>query len=126
AAARQLLTSADRWMASRAEGAIAEATAALEQFRLDEAAKRCFELAWGELADWYVETVKPRLAAGDAGARAASAVLLHAWDTVLRLLHPIVPFITQGLWQKLPGRRAGGPLLTAAWPAPHRPRHHTP
>ena len=116
------LTLADRWILSRTEGAVAEATAALEQFRLDEAARRCFELAWGELADWYVETVKPRLAAGDHSARAASAVLLHAWDSVLRLLHPVVPFITEELWQKLPGRRAGELLIAAPWPTPDRQR----
>jgi valyl-tRNA synthetase len=116
------LTLADRWILSRTEGAVALATKALEQFRLDEAAKRCFEFAWGELADWYVETVKPRLAARDASARAASAVLLHSWDTVLRLLHPIVPFITEELWQKLPGRRPGELLITAPWPAPETRR----
>ncbi len=116
------LTLADRWILSRAEGAAADATAALEQFRLDEAAKRCFEFAWGELADWYVETVKPRLAARDASAQAASAVLLHSWDMVLRLLHPIVPFITEELWQKLPGRRPGELLITAPWPTPETRR----
>jgi valyl-tRNA synthetase len=116
------LTLADRWILSRAEGAVAETTKALEQFRLDEAAKRCFEFAWGELADWYVETVKPRLAAGDASARAASAVLLHSWDMVLRLLHPIVPFITEELWQKLPGRRPGDLLITTPWPSPETRR----
>jgi valyl-tRNA synthetase len=56
------LTLADRWILSRAQATIREATAALEQFRLDEAAKRCYEFAWNELADWYVEAVKPRLA----------------------------------------------------------------
>jgi valyl-tRNA synthetase len=66
--------------------------------------------------------VKPRLAAGDQSARAASAVLLHAWDTVLRLLHPVVPFITEELWQKLPGRRAGELLISAPWPTPDRQR----
>ncbi len=116
------LTLADRGILSRAEGAAADATAALEQFRLDEAAKRCFEFAWGELADWYVETVKPRLAARDASAQAASAVLLHSWDMVLRLLHPIVPFITEELWQKLPGRRPGELLITAPWPTPETRR----
>ena len=119
------LTLADRWILSRTEGAVTEATKALEQFRLDEAAKRCFEFAWGELADWYVETVKPRLAARDASARAASAVLLHSWDTVLRLLHPIVPFITEELWQKLPGRRSGELLITAPWPSPETRRIDT-
>jgi valyl-tRNA synthetase len=110
------LTLADRWILSRAQNAIAEATAALEQFRLDEAAKRCFEFAWGELADWYVETVKPRLAADDRVV--AQAVLAHCWQTVLGLLHPVVPFITEELWQKLPGRRAGELLILAPWPTP--------
>ena len=112
------LTLADRWILSRAQNAIAEATAALEQFRLDEAAKRCFEFAWGELADWYVETVKPRLAADDRVV--AQAVLAHCWQTVLGLLHPVVPFITEELWQKLPGggRRPGELLILAPWPTP--------
>src|SRR6266536_3450921 len=61
---------ADRWILSRLQATVAEATRSLEQFRLDEAAKRCFEFAWKELADWYVEAVKPRLAAA-----AAQAVL---------------------------------------------------
>src|SRR2546426_9479123 len=54
---------ADRWILTRANDAVAAVTASLEQFRLDEAAKRCYEFVWGELADWYVEAVKPRLAA---------------------------------------------------------------
>jgi len=112
------LSLSDRWILARLQRATAEASAALEQFRLDEAAKRCFEFAWGELADWYVEAVKPRLEANDAGAAAAQAVLAHCFDTVLRLLHPVVPFITEALWQKLPvgGRAAGAMLITAAWP----------
>jgi valyl-tRNA synthetase len=112
------LTLADRWILSRAQRAIADATAALEQFRLDEAAKRCFEFAWGELADWYVETVKPRLASDDRAV--AQAVLARCWETVLGLLHPVVPFITEELWQKLPGRRPGELLILAPWPTPDR------
>jgi valyl-tRNA synthetase len=117
---RAALTLADRWILSRAEATIRDATADLEQFRLDEAAKTCFAFAWGELADWYVEAVKPRLTADDASARIAQAVLTHCFDTVLRLLHPVVPFITEELWQKLPGgERAGDELLIVArWPEP--------
>src|SRR6266487_1336811 len=147
---------ADRWILSRAQATIAEATASLEQFRLDEAAKRCFEFAWKELADWYVEAVKPRLAAAadasppsaaarrapaapgsDASAAAertpaapgaapppaaaaAQAVLAYCFDTVLRLLHPVVPFITEELWQKLPGRKPDELLIVAAWPEARR------
>src|SRR6058998_2476913 len=121
---------ADRWILTRANDAVAAVTASLEQFRLDEAAKRCYEFVWGELADWYVEAVKPRLvataspsaaaqrapaASGDAAA--AHAVLAHCFDTALRLLHPVVPFITEELWQKLPGRKPDELLATAAWPA---------
>ncbi len=114
---RATLTLSDRWILARTQRAVAEATASLEQFRLDEAAKRCFEFTWGELADWYVEAVKPRLAADDAGAAAAQAVLAHCFDTALRLLHPVVPFITEALWQKLPGRKPDELLITAKWPA---------
>ena len=113
---RGTLTLADRWILSRADATIRDATVSLEQFRLDEAAKTCFAFAWGELADWYVEAVKPRLMADDAGARTAQAVLAHCFDTVLRLLHPVVPFITEELWQKLPGRTGDELLIVARWP----------
>src|SRR5205807_1927313 len=123
---------ADRWILTRANDAVAAVTASLEQFRLDEAAKRCYEFVWGDLADWYVEAVKPRLAAtaspsaaaqrapaawGDAAA--AHAVIAHCFDTALRLLHPVVPFITEELWQKLPGRKPDELLVTASWPTFH-------
>jgi valyl-tRNA synthetase len=109
------LTLADRWILSRAQATIRAATASLEQFRLDEAAKRCYEFAWNELADWYVEAVKPRLT-GAAPTAAAQAALAYCFDTVLRLLHPVVPFITEELWQKLPGRKADELLIVAPWP----------
>ncbi len=113
---RAQLTIADRWILARANDAITSATASLEQFRLDEAAKRCFEFVWGELADWYVEAVKPRLV--EASATTAQAVLAHCFDVALRLLHPVVPFITEELWQKLPGRRPDELLAQAPWPTP--------
>src|SRR6266496_1535704 len=108
---RRSLTLADRWILSRAQATVREATASLEQFRLDEAAKRCFEFVWNELADWYVEAVKPRLA--DA---APKAVLAYCFDLSLRLLHPVVPFITEELWQKLPDRKPAELLTAARWP----------
>src|SRR5947199_2082163 len=125
---------ADRWILSRAQATIREATTSFEQFRLDEGAKRCFDFVWKELADWYVEAVKPRLLANtgagaslrdkktqslrEAPAPVSAAVLAYCFDTVLRLLHPVVPFITEELWQKLPGRTADELLVVAAWPAP--------
>ena len=132
----QSLTLADRWILSRMQATIHDVTDAFEQFRLDEGAKRCFDFVWHDLADWYVEAVKPRLVGpgagaspGAAGARwaaakggapasveAAHAVLAYCFDTALRLLHPVVPFITEELWQKLPGRREGELLAVASWP----------
>ncbi len=111
---RRQLTLADRWILARAQAMIRETTVSLEQFRLDEAAKRCYEFVWNELADWYVEAVKPRLVSGDVGT--AGAILAYCFDAALRLLHPVVPFITEALWQRLPGRTADELLAVARWP----------
>src|SRR5437773_12497845 len=73
---RSQLPLAERWILMRANDAVAAVTASLEQFRLDEEAKRCYEFVWGELADWYVEAIKPRLAvtaSPSAAAQRASA-----------------------------------------------------
>ncbi len=115
---RRQLTLADRWILSRAQAVIRETTASLEQFRLDEAAKRCYEFAWNELADWYVEAVKPRLSGEGRDAAAAAAILAYCFDTVLRLLHPVVPFITEELWQKLSQRQENELIAVARWPSP--------
>src|SRR3989475_12696369 len=89
---------ADRWILMRANDAVQVATSYLDQFKLDEAAKRCYEFVWGELADWYVEAVKPRLAGEDAGAAAAQAVLAHCCDVAFRLLRPAGPVVPGELW----------------------------
>ena len=77
---------------------------------------------WGDLADWYLETTKGRIAPGGDDAEVARAVLTHAFDYALRLLHPIMPFITETLWQRLPipvaAERAEF-LAVAEWPLAH-------
>ncbi len=107
---------ADRWILARTQYAIEQVTQAFDEFRLDDGAKFAFQLAWRDLADWYVEAVKPRLVASGASADAARSVLAYAFDIVLRLLHPVVPFITEELWQKLPGRKPEDLLIIAEWP----------
>ncbi len=107
---------ADRWILARTQYAIEQVTQAFDEFRLDDGAKFAFQLAWRDLADWYVEAVKPRLVASGASADAARSVLAYAFDIVLRLLHPVVPFITEELWQKLPGRKSEDLLIIAEWP----------
>jgi valyl-tRNA synthetase len=113
--AQDQLELADRWMLSRTQRAIAECTDALDRFRLSDAANAAYHFVWDELADWYLEQVKPRLYGQAPGGAAARAVLVYVLETALRLLHPVMPFITEELWGYLPGERA--PLLAAAsWP----------
>ncbi|HVH11431.1 MAG TPA: valine--tRNA ligase, partial [Longimicrobium sp.] len=109
----------DRWILSRMTKAVREVTDALERFRLQDAALRGYEFFWGELADWYLELVKPRLRGdmGEASRRAAQATLAEALDGALRLLHPVLPFPTETVWQKLPrAAGAGEALIVARWP----------
>jgi valyl-tRNA synthetase len=109
------LSLTDRWILSRAHRTIQEVDRALEQYRFDRAADILYHFVWHEFCDWYIECVKPELLGSDAGrAAAARAVLSHVVDTTLRLLHPIMPFITEELWQKFP--HEGEYLATAAWP----------
>ncbi len=129
------LTTADRWILGRLDATIAECDAALGPvrpgasgqwapherqlgLRLDAYAEAARRFVWNELADWYVEAVKTRLAATDNAAdrQAARAVLVHVFDQGLRLLHPIMPFVTEALWQRLPGATPGAFLAVAGWP----------
>ncbi|HUL70645.1 MAG TPA: class I tRNA ligase family protein, partial [Gemmatimonadales bacterium] len=69
-----------------------------------------------DLADWYLEQIKPRLYGDQAGGDVARAVVARVFEVALQLLHPIMPFITESLWQRMPGRRAGTWLCTTPWP----------
>jgi valyl-tRNA synthetase len=82
---------------------------------LNEYAEAARRFVWNELADWYLESLKSRLDASGDDREVARAVLVHAFDCALRLLHPIVPFVTEALWQRLPGR-ADAFLAVADWP----------
>jgi len=84
--------------------------------RLNDLAETARRFAWTELADWYLEAIKVRLAAGGEDAEVARAILVHTFDGALRLLHPVVPFVTEAVWQQLPSRLAGEFLTTAPWP----------
>jgi valyl-tRNA synthetase len=106
---------ADRWLLSRLEATRAAVTAAYERFDPAEAARLLHGFAWSELADWAVELAKPRLAAGGEDADRAAATLTYALDVTLRLLHPVMPFVTETLWKTLTG---GESAVVAAWPQP--------
>ena len=112
---------ADRWILSRMTRATAEVTDRLERFRLNEAAHAGYNFFWSELADWYLEMIKPRLRGemGEGSRDAARATLVRVLDTTMRLLHPITPFITETVWQRLPRRTDDAPsIMVAEWPSP--------
>jgi valyl-tRNA synthetase len=138
---RRSLTRADQWILARLDVAIEDCDRALgplqptvphaspdarvwrdsERYaglRLNEYAEAARRFVWSELADWYLESVKARLETPGPDREIARAVLVHAFDQALRMLHPVVPFVTESLWQRLPGRDAGRGefLVRAAWP----------
>jgi valyl-tRNA synthetase len=95
----------DRWILSRFNGVAAYVDEALEEYRFHEAANRIYDFFWGEFCDWYIELIKPRLMA-DQGAKKESAVLacnnlVSMFDASLRLLHPVMPFITEEIWHAI-------------------------
>ncbi len=111
------LSTVDRWILSRLSHVTAEVD---EQFEAYEFAKVCdllYHFAWDDVCDWYVELAKPVLAAGGPAADATRRVLGHVLDQLLRLLHPVIPFVTEELWTALTG---GETVMTAAWPSADR------
>lgn len=106
-----------RYIQSRLQRVIQEATQDLEDFNFSDYAHTLEEFFWGEFCDWYIEMCKTDLNSGGQRKKGAQVVLHHTLETILRLLHPICPFITEELWQKLPGK-TGTALIVAPWPQP--------
>jgi valyl-tRNA synthetase len=111
---------ADRWILSRLSDSTRAVTESLTKFRLHEAAEAAYHFVWSEFAAGYVELVKPRLRGdrGEPSRDAAAATLATVMDGWLRLLHPIMPFITEELFCHLPGRSSDDTLLSGPWPVP--------
>jgi valyl-tRNA synthetase len=109
----------DRWILSRFNRATQDVNEALVSYRFHEAANRIYDFFWGEFCDWYLELVKPRLAAEDRAAAAqACANLVQLFEASLRLLHPVMPFITEEIWQAIyDGKPPQKSIALAAYPA---------
>ncbi|MCC6729290.1 MAG: valine--tRNA ligase [Chthonomonadales bacterium] len=118
--ADEALTTPDRWILSRLNRTIDAVTSALATYDMDDAMRAAYAFLWDELCDWYLEIVKPRLRSDDADAGVARRVLWHALDSTLRLMHPMVPFITEEIWQALenadPTGRTRETILRAPYP----------
>ncbi len=110
----------DRWILSRLTRATGSVTRDLERFRLHEVADTLYHFFWGEFADWYLELVKGRVRDGSPESRAAArSTLVAVFDGICRLLHPLIPFVTEELWSRLPwpeGADRPESLMVAPWP----------
>ena len=113
------LTAADQWILERFARTAGEVNQAFTDYKFNEAAGLLYTFTWHEFCDWYVELSKDPLYGEDPQARrAAQAVLFHVLEGLLRLLHPILPFVTEEIWQALPGQRQVASIMQAAYPEP--------
>ncbi|MEO6185430.1 MAG: valine--tRNA ligase, partial [Steroidobacteraceae bacterium] len=113
----------DRWILSRLRDAIVATEEGFAGYRFDMAATALYEFTWHEFCDWYLELAKPVLQGDDVEAAAATRrTLLTVLETLLRALHPIMPFITEEIWLRIaPAASVGGEtIMTAPWPDAHK------
>ena len=108
----------DKWILTRLSQVTAEVTADYEKYRVAEFSQTLYRFLWNEVCDWYLECLKPRLylEANAAEKKIAASVVVTVLDGVLKLLHPVMPFVTEELWHKLPGRTES--IMASSWPEP--------
>jgi len=111
-------TEAERWLYAKLRQTIADVHTHFASYRFDLAAQALYEFTWSEFCDWFVELAKPALSADDEFARSTRHTLLFALETTLRLLHPIIPFITEEIWHEVAPRLgiAGASISTQPYP----------
>jgi valyl-tRNA synthetase len=105
------LNAIDKWILSRLSETVSETTELLEKYEFARACELMYHFAWDDLCDWYLELSKEAFASGNA--EASKRVLGHVLDQLFRLMHPVMPFITEELWTTLTG---GESLVVAQWP----------
>jgi len=115
------LNAADRWIVSRLQRVEAEAAEHFRAYRFDLLASSLYHFAWNEYCDWYLELAKPALQNGDTQAqRGTRRTLVRVLETLLRLLHPLMPFVTEDIWQRVAplAGKTGPTVMTQPWPLP--------
>jgi len=108
----------DRWILRRLSETSFQVAADIERYRPSDACATLYQFLWNEVCDWYLEAIKPRLLdpAGGASREAAAKTVLCVVESILKMLHPITPYVTEELWHRLPGERDF--LTRVAWPTP--------
>lgn len=117
-----LLDLSDKWILSRYQKAIKKITRGLEQFKLHETAESIYTFFWSEYCDWYLEFIKPRLYGkeNEAEKRATLTVATYVMKGMLQLLHPLIPFITEELWQNIRNEEDAESIMISSWPIESR------
>jgi valyl-tRNA synthetase len=111
--AHDQLSTVDKWILSRLQHVIGEVDQHFEAFEFAKVCDVLYHFAWDDVCDWYVELAKPVLTEGGAAADTTRRMLGHVLDQLLRLLHPIIPFVTDELWSALSGQAT---MIRSAWP----------
>jgi len=113
-----VLTLQDRWLLSRLQACLEEVDGALDRYLFSEAAQALYGFFWSEFCDWGLEVAKPRLYDGsEEEKRSTSSVLAWVLERTLRTIHPMMPFVTEEIWQRF---GAGGSIMISSWPERHR------
>jgi valyl-tRNA synthetase len=110
----------DQWIRGRLNQVIREVEASLEVYAFNEATHALYQFIWHEFCDWYLELIKPSLYPNEDKKRRVltQRTLLRVLDAILRMLHPFMPFITEEIWQQLPGRKENESIMMAEFPRP--------
>ncbi|MDR2523511.1 MAG: valine--tRNA ligase [Synergistaceae bacterium] len=110
----------DRWILARLQETVERETRTIDEYDVGAAARMLYDFVWGDLCDWYLEMAKPALKGdeGDERKKTTQAVLDEAFKTLLPLLHPFIPFVTEELWEAFGYMEKEGSIVKAAWPAP--------
>lgn len=117
---------ADRWILAELNSTIEQVTAALDEYRLNEVAQTLYHFFWDSFCDWYIELSKSSVASREVNddVRAARCRIVYVLETSLRLLHPLMPYITEEIWQRLP--HEGDSIMMAPWPEADSARQDQP